>query len=81
MDITSGESKKVVDSNKESSLAWATIREFLLLTLALSGGFVLIDLYTKGQSIRGYLLQGAFISLFIVLAWHVRERNRRNVKN
>jgi hypothetical protein len=77
MGSTIEETKKADPSNTQSSTVWNTLRRFLLLTLALSGGRALIDLYASGQSIWKYLLYGAFVSLFITLASVRRDRGTK----
>jgi hypothetical protein len=54
MDSTGGDPKKADPSNTQPSTVWSTLREFLLFTLALSGGLALLDLFDHGQSIRKY---------------------------
>lgn len=80
MDGTVEETKKADPSNIQPSTVWNTLREFLLFTLALSGGFALMDLYKHGQSIREYLLRGAFIGAFIVLGG-LSEREASAARN
>ena len=81
MDGTIEEAKKADPSNTQPSTVWNTLREFSILTLVLSGGFALLDLYKHGQSIKEYLLRGAFISAFIVLGGLIRLRWQRNLKS
>ena len=78
MDGTIEETKKADPSNTQPPTVWNTLREFLLLTLVLSGGFALMDLYKHGQSIREYLLRGAFIGAFIVLGGLIRARSQHS---
>jgi hypothetical protein len=78
MDATSADSKKASQPKGEPSLSWTSLRDFVLLTLALSGGFVLMDLYASGQGISKYLLHGAFISACIVLGQAGMQRILRS---
>jgi len=73
MDSTSGDPKKANQSSGELSFAWTVVREFLLFTLALSGGLALLDLYDHGQSIWKYLSEGLLVSA-VLLLWRVRSQ-------
>jgi FtsH-binding integral membrane protein len=77
MDGTIEETKKADPSNTHPSTVWNTLRAYLLLTLALSGGFALMDPYRHGQSIWEYLLRGAFIGAVIILARGQRSPKSR----
>ena len=68
-------------SNPQPSTVWNTLREFLLFTLALSGIYVLSDLYANGQSISKYLLYGAFGGALSVLVGYERKRNQRKLRS
>lgn len=81
MDGTIEETKKADHYNTQPSTVWNTLRAFLIITLVLSGGFALMDLYKHGQSIREHLLHGAFIGAFIVLGGLIRERSQRSPKS
>ena len=81
MDSTRVDNEAGKPGKERASMAWTTLREFLLLTLIISGGFALTDLYKHGQSIREYLLGGAFISAFIVLGGLIRVRWQRILKS
>ncbi len=81
MDGTIEETRKADHSTTQPSTGWNTLREFLVLTLVVSGGFALMDLYKHGQSIREDLLRGAFIGAFIVLGRLIRERSQRSPKS
>jgi hypothetical protein len=78
MDGTNADLKKTGHSNKEPSLVWIALRHFLISILALSGAFVLTDFHAKGQSIREYLLKGAFVSVLTVLIGLWREITLRD---
>ena len=54
--------------NKQRSLVWTSLRDFLLFTLALGGGYAQIDLYSNGQNIWKYLLHGTWVSARDLLA-------------
>jgi hypothetical protein len=73
MNGTIEETKRADRSSKGPLFAWTALREFLLYTFALSGGFALIDLYAHGQSIWKYLPEGLFISA-VLLLWRVRSQ-------
>jgi len=67
------ETKKADQSSGEPSFAWTILRDFLLFTLALSGGLALLDLYDHGQSIWKYLSEGLLVSA-VLLLWRVRSQ-------
>jgi hypothetical protein len=81
MGDTSAVPKTIGPSNNAPSLAWTVFRDFIIFTLALSGGLALIGLYSKGQSVSQYLLQGAFVSCGLVLLRVRREKNKRDQKS
>jgi hypothetical protein len=82
MGDTSAVQKTVKTINSAPSLAWTAFREFIIFMLVLSGGLALIGLYSKGQSVSQYLLQGAFVSSGLVLLRVRREKNAtRNLKH
>jgi len=76
MDNSSAPPKTVRPSNDAPALVWTAFREFIIFTLALSGGLALIGLYSKGQSVSQYLLQGAFVSCGLVLLRVRREKKQ-----
>jgi hypothetical protein len=73
MDSSNGDPKKPDRSSKEPSFAWIALREFLIFTLALSGGLALLDLYSHGQSIWKYLSEGLLLNAGLLL-WRVRSQ-------
>jgi hypothetical protein len=67
MNAAGADLKKTGHSNKEPSLVWIALRDFLISILALGLVFVLTDFHANGQSIRKYLFHGAFVTVFAVL--------------
>jgi hypothetical protein len=67
MDGTSADLKKTGHPNKEPSLVWIALRDFLISILALTLVFVLTDFHANGQNMRKYLFHGAFVTVLAVL--------------